>query len=554
MFFIPLAKADAAQRLVYGSIDETLDHAGEVMDYATAKPAFAEWSANMSKASGGKNLGNIRGQHDLKKAAGRLTSIDFDDTAKRISFCAHIVDDQDWAKVEAGVYTGFSPGGSYAKRWKDGAAYRYTPKVGELSIVDCPCIPSGTFTMVKADGGEAEVEFVMDKAYEPGNEATKERAETMAKAAGKGTFKDHVMQARADLIFENAAEALVKMADTDGAAAAGNTDAQSDGATDTVAALDAALAKAGKVLVVDGGPVTAARAYAASAVGGLLKADVEMAIAASSPDAVLVIGADLAKSLVAVEAIRTATLPLAKGLYSIGDVASSLQSFAWIAQDVCCEANSEGDGSPLPQMAVNIVNSLKGFLVALIEEEVSEMLARTQDQVGDAITLVIDDGDDDTMELANKIIDLVKSDAARMEKAGKRNSKTDAASLQTIHDKACEMGAACSDGGAAEKVAGLEAERDRLAKSVDKTVPVLEQLTTEVSELRKAHADQLAKMQGELDRIGAQPGATKIELAISKEAENGELGKSVPELTFMQKLAAEPDGHKRAQMVLNGRR
>src|SRR5579875_2669396 len=111
--FVPLAKADAAQRLVYGSIDETPDRAGEVMDYATAKPAFEAWSETMHKASGGKSFGNIRAQHDLKKAAGKLTDIAFDDDAKRISFVAHIVDDQEWAKVEAGVYTGFSPGGSY---------------------------------------------------------------------------------------------------------------------------------------------------------------------------------------------------------------------------------------------------------------------------------------------------------------------------------------------------------------------------------------------------------------------------------------------------------
>jgi hypothetical protein len=36
--FIPLLKVDAAQRLVYGSFDETPDRAREICDYATAKP------------------------------------------------------------------------------------------------------------------------------------------------------------------------------------------------------------------------------------------------------------------------------------------------------------------------------------------------------------------------------------------------------------------------------------------------------------------------------------------------------------------------------------
>jgi hypothetical protein len=82
----------------------------------------------MHKASGGKSFGNIRGQHNPKIAAGLLKSIEFDDEAKRIDFCAKIVDDQEWAKVEEGVYTGFSPGGSYAKRWPDGGYHRYTPE------------------------------------------------------------------------------------------------------------------------------------------------------------------------------------------------------------------------------------------------------------------------------------------------------------------------------------------------------------------------------------------------------------------------------------------
>ena len=73
---------------------------------------------------------------------------------------AKIVDDNEWKKVEEGVYTGFSPGGRYAKRWQDGAYRRYTPDVRELSIVDVPCNPSATFTMVKADGGMHVVDTV----------------------------------------------------------------------------------------------------------------------------------------------------------------------------------------------------------------------------------------------------------------------------------------------------------------------------------------------------------------------------------------------------------
>src|SRR5947209_15023862 len=128
--FVPLAKADATQRLVYGHFDETPDRAGEVCDYPSARPAFQSWSAELEKASDGRSLGNIRGQHS-NVAAGKLVELNFDDAARRIGFVARIVDDNEWRKVEEGVYTGFSPGGRYARRWRDGDHVRYTPVVRE---------------------------------------------------------------------------------------------------------------------------------------------------------------------------------------------------------------------------------------------------------------------------------------------------------------------------------------------------------------------------------------------------------------------------------------
>lgn len=151
--FIPLLKVDAVQRLVYGCIDETPDRSKEVFDYETSKQHFMTWSQDMQKASDGKSYGNVRAMHSLV-AAGKLESIDFDDLNKRIEFCARIVDDNEWQKVEEGVYTGFSPGGKYLKRWKENGVTRYTARPTELSIVDLPCIPTATFTLVKAAGVE----------------------------------------------------------------------------------------------------------------------------------------------------------------------------------------------------------------------------------------------------------------------------------------------------------------------------------------------------------------------------------------------------------------
>lgn len=153
--FIPITKIDVAKRLVYGTIAEEIpDHADEIMDYATAKPMFEAWSADIEKASNGKSVGNLRAMHG-SVAAGKLDQIHFDDDARRIATVARVVDDAEWKKVLEGVYTGFSMGGRYVRRWPDPddpSLTRYTPEPMEVSLVDHPCIPSATFEVVKADG------------------------------------------------------------------------------------------------------------------------------------------------------------------------------------------------------------------------------------------------------------------------------------------------------------------------------------------------------------------------------------------------------------------
>lgn len=460
--FIPLQKADAVQRVVYGSIDETLDHANEIMDYATAKPAFEAWSKRSAELSGGKSLGNVRAQHDLKKAAGKLIAIDFDDVAKRINFAAKIVDDAEWEKVDQGVYTGFSPGGNYVKRWDDGTAKRYTPRVGELSIVDTPCIPTAGFTMIKSDGVEEHRDFVMSKAYEPGNEATKARAEDLAKAAGSDALaKNFVVQARAELIAENAADALEKMA------------IESDPEPEDQPA--------------------PAPSPADKLAASLAKADAAIAVATSVPtDSPF---ADFAKAGAAlnllVKSVGDEPL-LAKSLYCVERVACALNRFGEIAQSVAWEEMSENDtGSPLPKMALGIVGQTRDFLIAMVNEEVAEMMAQITTQLPN-FTLSMIEGPADEMALASKIVDLVKADTDLMEKAGARNSKNDAKMIQSMHDNAVVLGANCDAGGEAAKAADLAAENERLAKAIDDASPRIEKLAESVETLTKARVEDQA--------------------------------------------------------------
>jgi hypothetical protein len=153
--FIPITKIDAARRLVYGVVTaEAPDVAGEVCDYASTKPLYQQWSQKFADATDGRSLGNLRAMHG-NVAAGKLVEIAFNDEKKRIEICGKVVDDGEWAKVEEGVYTGFSQGGRYLKRWTDPGEpklVRYTAEPLEVSLVDHPCLPEATFAVIKADG------------------------------------------------------------------------------------------------------------------------------------------------------------------------------------------------------------------------------------------------------------------------------------------------------------------------------------------------------------------------------------------------------------------
>ncbi len=201
--FIPLTKVDVEKRLVYGvATAESVDKYNEVCDYATTKPYYEKWSGDIAKATDGKSVGNLRSMHD-SIAAGKLTQIAFDDENKKIEVCAKVVDDGEWNKVIEGVYTGFSQGGKYVKRWKDPSdpkLMRYTAEPVEISLVDNPCLPEATFTMVKADGSEELRKFKTVETVEPTNDEIAAKAKELAKAAGDETkWQDHIDAARDDL-------------------------------------------------------------------------------------------------------------------------------------------------------------------------------------------------------------------------------------------------------------------------------------------------------------------------------------------------------------------
>ena len=166
--FVPITKIDAARRLVYGVVTaETPDVSGEVCDYASTKPFYQKWSQGFASATDGRSLGNLRAMHGAV-AAGKLVEIAFNDEARQVEICGKVVDDAEWAKVEEGVYTGFSQGGRYLKRWPDPdrpSLTRYTAEPLEVSLVDHPCLPEATFAVIKADGSTELRKFKTASGY-----------------------------------------------------------------------------------------------------------------------------------------------------------------------------------------------------------------------------------------------------------------------------------------------------------------------------------------------------------------------------------------------------
>jgi hypothetical protein len=97
--------------------------------------------------------------HDPKKASGFVQNLNLDDHEKAVEVVAKVVDDDDWKKCLDGVYTGFSQGGRYVKKWFDGKTNRYTAAPNEISLVDYPALKSATFSLVKSNGIVEEVAF-----------------------------------------------------------------------------------------------------------------------------------------------------------------------------------------------------------------------------------------------------------------------------------------------------------------------------------------------------------------------------------------------------------
>jgi hypothetical protein len=152
--FAPITKSvenDDGTMYVYGkATGPDLD-----LDYQRCDPewlasAMPEWFGVGGAGGPFSTGGNIREQHDSKKAAGRAVEHDVQPDGHYIK--AHIIDPVAVLKTKHGVYTGFSIGIGQPRVEKSTSAPNGIVKDGkifEVSLVDRPALPTATFRMCK---------------------------------------------------------------------------------------------------------------------------------------------------------------------------------------------------------------------------------------------------------------------------------------------------------------------------------------------------------------------------------------------------------------------
>ena len=377
MLFFQLHKADATARRVFARLDETVDRAGEAMDYARSAPLIKAWSDAQFAATGGKSRGNVRGQHG-RIASGVVSDIVFDDTARTVEFAIDVVDDGEWEKIEKGVYTGISPGGSAARFKDDTGKLRYAIKgLDHIALVDVPCLPTATFTLLKADGSEEQVACA---GLAPHHDA--ELLKALATAS--------TLRAFGALVVSLPADALEKALGGTNALGPDVKASLFSGATRRELAAAGAALPDGSFPVSDQQDLEAGIAVLEKAAGGdFPDARAHLVARATALDLV-----DLLPEGWAAPATR-----LEKGLGSVGRLAELLDCLTWLSRSVTNEAAEEMDGSTLPGRLCLWIGQGAEILTAMATEEAAEAVTALQAAVaGLPVVMIVDAGDGDDME------------------------------------------------------------------------------------------------------------------------------------------------------------
>ena len=557
--FIPITKVDAVQRLVYGvATAEVEDRAKEICDYASTKPYYEKWSDGIAKTTGGKSLGNIRAMHG-KVAAGKVTAINFNDDARQIEICAKVVDDAEWNKVLEGVYSGFSQGGAYVRRWADPAnkgVFRYTADPNEISLVDLPCVDIATFDCIKADGSVDKVLIKADGSQTtnaggegdttgPENQQASDEPEAVyrAKDGSEHKTKEGAKTHNATLDAGKHPEASKSTLDQIKAKLDTllGTTSLTPAQTDAEKAAHGAASPYGDVEYADPGyqtdkkkryPIdTAEHIKAAWSYINTAKNQTPYSSAEVEKIKEKIVSAW--KEKIEKEGPPSATdkafivNEMTKGLYNIARLSNILEDLVWLQQSCTSEQFWEGAGnsSPLPAALQENIEGLVTTLRAMVLEETEELLTDPADEAVAAMLAMayaaVPNRFRKSLVDGVKALEKHKATAELLEKVGARHSAADLQRVQKMHDTSVELGAACGSGDGSNTGDAAKHAHGPLAKAQGEIATLAKSLadkTAETEALNKSLGDVLKRVE-ELEKM---PGPFKGRvLAVGKEQDTG---------------------------------
>jgi HK97 family phage prohead protease len=333
--YLPIAKVDAAQRMVYGyASTEAKDDQGEVVKREALDGALGDYM----------KFANIREMHQLS-AVGKAKEAEVDD--KGLYIAAKIVDDQAWNKVVERVYQGFSIGGKVTAR--EPADYKTITglRLDEISLVDRPANPEAVFDCWKRSGSESRKDIVDDPIASL--KASIERVEALVKA------KDEPAPAKAGGEGDNPRIKSGDYGDVKYADPGYQSDGKKRYPIDTEKHIRAAWNYINK-------PKNAGK-YSADEVK-----HIKAKIVAAWKDKIDPEGPPSAD-----DGEKAARVELKKHLMDVGSVAEILLRLDWLKDMLITEAAMEGDDSPQPARLGGIIDELCGFLNALVAEETAEL-------------------------------------------------------------------------------------------------------------------------------------------------------------------------------------
>jgi phage head maturation protease len=162
--YAPLVRIDIEKREIEGILsDEQIDTYGTIFDYDAMKAAVQRW------------IGNIREQHDDKKAVGRRISATFDDEKRQVILRSYISKGapETWEKLLDGTLSGYSIGVyRYSKPAMRIVGNQTVPcytdfDLAEVSVVDAPSNPGAATSgliIYRMDGfADAAFEFIQEE-------------------------------------------------------------------------------------------------------------------------------------------------------------------------------------------------------------------------------------------------------------------------------------------------------------------------------------------------------------------------------------------------------